>query len=134
MLTHNLPINHEVITMRSNNRWVRVNFRNHQNFWLQVFDHFIGLLKVQRRLDGAINNFHAKRMERRQCLKKRKIGLSEDDRVVWIGTIKFNQVDDVTEAQTWMTAKYYARLENEINKYFYNPQNPESFSPVETLR
>jgi hypothetical protein len=44
-------------------------------------------------------------------LKEGKVGLGEDDRVVWVGAVEFDEVHDVAKAEAWMAAEDDAGLE-----------------------
>lgn len=51
-------------------------------------------------------------MERSERLQERKVRLGEDDRVVRVGAVQLNEVNDVAEAQARMAAEDDAGLES----------------------
>lgn len=108
--TNRWLVNNQVELMWYHQGRLCVTLRNHDHSRLQVFEQFIGLLKVKRRLDRAIDCFHCEWLKRSQCLQVRKVRLRKDDGVQRIGAPKFNKMYRIAKSQTRMAAKYHTRL------------------------
>lgn len=90
--------------------WFCVCLWDDKHIWFQLLDQLIGLLIIQRGVDGTVKSLHGQWLEGRQYLQIRKVRLREYDGVVRVIAPHLDKVNSVAETQARMATKDHAGL------------------------